>query len=96
MHMAGGVCSLRQPGAPAAKHPTLKRAPCSLLKTAMPAPPPRLLPPPLIPWQNVLLAEGGLLKIADLGVSQVLDHVFTRVLVSSLGVGGPGQSGARL
>lgn len=33
--------------------------------------------------ENVLLAEGGLLKIADLGVSQVLEHVFTRVLVSA-------------
>lgn len=41
---------------------------------ACPAPPPP-------PSQNVLLAEGGLLKVADLGVSQVLTHVFTRVLV---------------
>lgn len=37
---------------------------------------------PLLP-QNVLIGEHGLLKIADLGISQVLDHVFTRVLVSS-------------
>ncbi len=33
--------------------------------------------------QNVLVAEGGLLKIADLGISQLLDHVFTRELVGA-------------
>ncbi|PRW33292.1 hypothetical protein C2E21_7904 [Chlorella sorokiniana] len=33
--------------------------------------------------ENVLIGEHGLLKIADLGISQVLDHVFTRVLMGT-------------
>ncbi|GAB4818493.1 hypothetical protein N2152v2_005539 [Parachlorella kessleri] len=33
--------------------------------------------------QNVLLAAGGRVKIADLGISQLLDHVFTRELLGS-------------
>jgi hypothetical protein len=36
--------------------------------------------------QNVLISSSGLLKVADLGISQVLDHVFTRALVR---LGGP-------
>ncbi len=36
----------------------------------------------LIPrCQNILISEASLLKIADLGISQVLDSVFTRALV---------------
>ncbi len=31
----------------------------------------------------MLIAEGGLLKIADLGISQMLDHVFTRELMGT-------------
>lgn len=50
----------------------------------LPAHPPALARRAAPQPENVLLGEGGLLKLADFGIAQVLDRVFTRVLVSLL------------
>ena len=42
--------------------------------------------------QNILITEGGLIKLADLGISAVLDRVFESVMVG--GVAGGGTNGA--
>lgn len=32
--------------------------------------------------KNLLISEGGVVKLADLGISQTLDRVFTNTMVS--------------
>ena len=69
------------------RHPA---PPNTTLTPSHPTHEPPTRPTPTLPPQNVLMGEGGVLQIADLGISEVLHHVFTDVLV------GAGQGGLSL